>query len=332
MRWTNALVVLALTQMAPAQNLLPDPGFEFGSVPGCQCAQSCNTCTAPISTWTLIPVQGPGGFETFSVNCLAAPGRLTNCGGQFASVTSAAEGLRFVAAFGGSGGAAFGCALASPLTPGVLYTLRGSFVLSNNWPGNYGYDVFVGSGLGLAANQHVGGIGRSAVTTTWTTSTLEFEAPPGATHIAFVPRRPASTNYSYVGCDALSLAARSPGVGFFSLAGGSRGARGWIGRLLASGTPTSGSLVGFRLEYVESTGPSVLVVGASRIDLPFAGAVLIPAADILLPMSKSGNFASLSVTLPTLPVGAQLFYQAWTVDSSGPHGLSASNGLMSISP
>lgn len=82
----------------------------------------------------------------------------------------------------------------------------------------------------------------------------------------------------------------------------------------------------------------LLCVGASTLHLPLLGGVLVP--DIVtppglvlpVPTDELGNM-ELDGTWPTgMTSGAELVFQAWFVDPSGPEGLVATNGLVGRTP
>jgi hypothetical protein len=79
---------------------------------------------------------------------------------------------------------------------------------------------------------------------------------------------------------------------------------------------------------------TALVAGASRVDLPFLGGVMVPSMDVIVwGQTDSMGGAVLSTDWPELlPSGTQVFFQQWVLDVGAPFGASASNGLSAISP
>lgn len=76
--------------------------------------------------------------------------------------------------------------------------------------------------------------------------------------------------------------------------------------------------------------PLTLVVGLARLDAPFKGGVLVPAADLLisgLATDASGGLV-LGTTWPAgVPAGLTFYLQGWIADAGAPQGFAATNGL-----
>lgn len=87
-----------------------------------------------------------------------------------------------------------------------------------------------------------------------------------------------------------------------------------------------------------SDGPSnttaYLVLGATALNLPFKGGVIVPNLDILL-MLPSGPTGDLVLSGPWpvgIPPGLTAFAQYWFVDPGAVKGYSASNGVSATTP
>jgi len=97
-----------------------------------------------------------------------------------------------------------------------------------------------------------------------------------------------------------------------------------------------GALVGsepttLHWEFLSGTsGAAYLVVGLSPLGAPFKQGVLVPSADLIVPLATQQWFSF--NWLPGLPSGVELFYQCWIQDSISAAGFAASNGLSSTTP
>lgn len=100
--------------------------------------------------------------------------------------------------------------------------------------------------------------------------------------------------------------------------------------LTGQGAQTAGGPVGIQLSGGAPSSIGILVVGFSRVDLPFAGGTLVPFPDVVvqpIPLDANGGFA-LGTNWPAgAPVGIDTWYQTWILDAAGPQGYSASNAL-----
>jgi hypothetical protein len=76
------------------------------------------------------------------------------------------------------------------------------------------------------------------------------------------------------------------------------------------------------------------VVGASQINLPLFGGVLVPSLDVLIPFETdgAGDAAIASVWPASAPAGLQLFFQSWFIDPGAPQGFSATNAARLKAP
>jgi hypothetical protein len=104
--------------------------------------------------------------------------------------------------------------------------------------------------------------------------------------------------------------------------------------LSGAGPLTDDSAFSLHLTGARPNTLAPLVLGFSELALPFRGGTLVPFPDFLL--FGFGTDSSGSLTLEGLwPAGASgssAWFQHWILDSTGPRGLTASNGLQGSSP
>jgi hypothetical protein len=77
------------------------------------------------------------------------------------------------------------------------------------------------------------------------------------------------------------------------------------------------------------------MVGATIIDIPFQGGVLIPRPDTVLSGLVTDPDGSLLLEgrwPPGMPMHTDTFFQVWIADGSAPSGFATSNGLAATSP
>jgi len=100
--------------------------------------------------------------------------------------------------------------------------------------------------------------------------------------------------------------------------------------LLSDGTANQVQLTG----ALENTTTNLLI-GLSRIDLPFFGGTLVPFPDFFffsLPVDAGGNH-TFGFTWPAgVPSGTSFYFQQWVFDPGAPFSFSASNGLSATTP
>ncbi|HTE05417.1 MAG TPA: hypothetical protein VK824_04405, partial [Planctomycetota bacterium] len=105
--------------------------------------------------------------------------------------------------------------------------------------------------------------------------------------------------------------------------------------LAGTGTLIAGEPFTLALTGGKPNSSAALFAGFSAINLPFKGGTLVPAPNLLvsgLPTGAGGAF-SLAGNWPAgLPSGFTLFFQEWVADATGPHGLTATNGLSATTP
>lgn len=101
-------------------------------------------------------------------------------------------------------------------------------------------------------------------------------------------------------------------------------------RLSGSGTLKPNTLVTLHTQDAPSNGLVTLVVGLTRIDMPFRGGVLVPAPDVVLSGLNSDSEGTLEVlfSMPLgVPAGTDIYLQGWAVEALSPTGLVSTNGL-----
>ena len=80
---------------------------------------------------------------------------------------------------------------------------------------------------------------------------------------------------------------------------------------------------------------AILIVGLTQLNLSVLGCVLVPQPDIVFQPMLTDGFGKVTFGGPWpngLPPLTSLYLQYWCVDPSGPHGYSASNGLLATTP
>lgn len=77
-----------------------------------------------------------------------------------------------------------------------------------------------------------------------------------------------------------------------------------------------------------------LILGVTRIDVPFAGGTFVPALNAILPCTLDGNgeFVFQDTWPSDATVGDAFYFQAWILDPAGVKNFSASNALEAIAP
>jgi len=104
--------------------------------------------------------------------------------------------------------------------------------------------------------------------------------------------------------------------------------------LQGNGSLAVGTTVQWTISNARPLAPTWQLVGFSQIFAPFAGGVIVPAPDVLLPTTSDalGGF-SISVFVPTsLPSGQSITTQFWIADPVGPAGFAASNAISKAAP
>lgn len=104
--------------------------------------------------------------------------------------------------------------------------------------------------------------------------------------------------------------------------------------LYGVGSLAAGSNFSLNLKNAPAGTSALLVLGASRVDLPLVGGTLIPAPDVLVAGLPTGvgSFSISGVTPNGLLPGTDLYFQCWMPDAGAIFGSSASNGLKATTP
>ncbi len=105
---------------------------------------------------------------------------------------------------------------------------------------------------------------------------------------------------------------------------------GGIPRLWGAGDLTPSSNVELDLVDAAPNAPTLLVVGASRIDLPLFGGTLVPNLDAVisgLVTDGSGAWQIVDTWPDDVAVDSEFFVQTWVVDAGAPRKLAGSNAL-----
>ncbi|MGQ0552789.1 MAG: FG-GAP repeat protein [Planctomycetota bacterium] len=132
-----------------------------------------------------------------------------------------------------------------------------------------------------------------------------------------------------------------PGVTFVAgglqpwetLGGGIAGALGEP-LLTAQGTLCGGTQITLTASQLPAGAPMLFCLGTSAINLPFKGGVFVPWPEVMLgSFAGSSGAAVVSGTWPPGQPGQQhVLAQAWILDASAPHGLSATDALRATTP
>lgn len=102
----------------------------------------------------------------------------------------------------------------------------------------------------------------------------------------------------------------------------------------ASPAPTPGAGFTVKLSTAAPASFGAIAVGASRLDLPLFGGLLVPALDLVHPyVTNAAGAMSKPYAWPVgLPAGTQFWLQAWTLDGGAAQSFSASNALVGTQP
>lgn len=103
-----------------------------------------------------------------------------------------------------------------------------------------------------------------------------------------------------------------------------------IPHLHGVGDLTPSSAVELHLDGAAPNALMLLVVGATRIDLPLFGGTLVPSADVVLPglfTDAMGHWMVHDTWPDDVTAGDDWFVQAWVADLGAPRKLAASNAL-----
>ncbi|QDU66484.1 FG-GAP repeat domain-containing protein [Engelhardtia mirabilis] len=115
--------------------------------------------------------------------------------------------------------------------------------------------------------------------------------------------------------------------------GGGLAGSGGPSLLSGTGGLVTGAQLDLRLEDAPPGAPGAHVIGASTVDLPLFGGLLVPSPALLTPfVTDSQGAAALSATLGVVGSGLQLWVQSWFADAGGPAGFAASNAVTQSAP
>jgi hypothetical protein len=130
------------------------------------------------------------------------------------------------------------------------------------------------------------------------------------------------------------LVSHIAGFGWSNLGFGLFGVNG-VPLLMGTGTQIAGAPSTLAVKDARPLAATTLIVGFTQLNAPFKGGVLVPAPDKLvvgLVTDGAGAFTLPFAWPAGLPSGFALHYQCWISDPVGPKGLSATNGLRSVTP
>lgn len=98
--------------------------------------------------------------------------------------------------------------------------------------------------------------------------------------------------------------------------------------MVGCGTLEPGTMLRLTLGNALPGSTAWFVVGASALNAPFKGGMLVPFPDLFIGLPTTASLLHLPATWPSnVPGGFSVFVQAWVVDASGPAGFTASNAL-----
>lgn len=99
---------------------------------------------------------------------------------------------------------------------------------------------------------------------------------------------------------------------------------------VAMGTLLPGTAFGFEVTNARPLAQAYQILGLSELSLPFKGGILVPKLDLLIGpvlVSLAGTVGYTSTWPVGIPAGAPTWWQWWIVDTAGPAGFSATNGV-----
>lgn len=303
----------------PAQELLPDGGFETGAVAPCQQGD----LPPP---WVQASTTNPGA-DTWVVDCSASGGLQIDQWSHFPPTFTPHGGQRFAAGWS-QANEAFATPLANNLIPGVVYRLSGWFVASLTHGGHSGYDVFLSSSPFRQTGYYVGAIGTSATTSMWAQHFLDFLAPPNVRYLVLDPR---TDDNNYLGVDDLSLQPSPIGTGHFIGYGNALAGSNGLPVLAGSGTIAPGQVITLTMTGGLPNALGVQVVGFLAGYMSLLGGVIVPNPDVVFVTVTDGNGAmSLSVTWPATPLMLGAYFQFGVFDPGAVQGVSMSNAVQAL--
>jgi hypothetical protein len=105
--------------------------------------------------------------------------------------------------------------------------------------------------------------------------------------------------------------------------------------LFGAGSLASGTAFALTVADAAPNTLAVVILGASRVDLPLLGGTLVPAPDVLLGGIATGSNGGLTIagTMPAgVPANVSLWMQTWLPDAGGVFGAAATNALRIVTP
>ncbi len=103
--------------------------------------------------------------------------------------------------------------------------------------------------------------------------------------------------------------------------------------MTGSGPLVDDGPIGVSLLEALPGAPAYIVVGASEINAPFKGGLLVPAPNLIIILPSTPGQLHMSGVWPAgMPSGMAISFQTWVADPSGPAGFTASNGVRATAP
>ena len=104
--------------------------------------------------------------------------------------------------------------------------------------------------------------------------------------------------------------------------------------LRGAGALMGGGATSLTLEFANPLAPTILILGASRLDVPLFGGLLVPFPGASLPLAVDASGRStVPITWPSgVPSGTDVWFQAWIFDVAAPQAFASSNGLRARTP
>ncbi len=131
----------------------------------------------------------------------------------------------------------------------------------------------------------------------------------------------------------LTVSSTTPPSVWTDLGQGKAGVSG-VPQLAGTGTLVANTPNQLDLTNAAPSAGATLVFGLSALNAPFKGGTMVPSVLLLVPMASGpGGTVSLPFVLsPGVPAGLGLHFQFWISDGAASFGLSASNGLLGLTP
>lgn len=103
--------------------------------------------------------------------------------------------------------------------------------------------------------------------------------------------------------------------------------------MTGSGPLVDDGPIGVSLLEALPGAPAYIVVGASEINAPFKGGLLVPAPNLIIILPTTPGQLHMSGVWPAgMPSGMAISFQTWVADPSGPAGFTATNGVRATAP